>query len=741
MKAIILHRILTARIRAWRTAIVALFLVPGMAQAAAIYSTSNSFSASSNCNNPVLCAAAGQGVDNASQAADASLSNFATMYKGIGAASTVSLRLGLAGTGQVGDRAGILVAPAASLLSASALGTYTLVTYLNNVVQETRVVTADVVQSLRLLSDNARPTQLEFVANTRFDEVALQIAGSASLLYTLNVYYAYAVPALVKPQVRGALSRFAATGAGLQPYYGAGTSNAGVVSACVLSGIQNPEAAVDSDLTNYAQFLSAATVGCPPALDVRLAVTQPLPAGYYAGFVVGTSGLLDLGVLSGLRVSTYLNGVATGESATGEGLLELRALPDGKYQVSFPTTQPFNEVKIERIGAITVLDNLRLYYGFGVEPAAFAATTRVLSNFSATSAASYEVTGSGVACVTFSSSCTVINPANAVDANLSNYASINTLVALATSAELKMSLNATGGGAAGNRAGVVMGTGTGLLDASVLDRITISTYDANNNLIESASGRAVLGTNLLSATTQEISFATTQPFARVSISVASGAALSTDMAVYYAFADNRPSGLPTVIAPLPVELTAFAGKWAGGSAELNWATASEKNSAYFVVERSTGADVAFRAVGQVVAAGSSSRPLAYVLRDAEAGTQGVAILYYRLRQVDLDGQQAFSPVVAVAVGKATAALPTLALYPNPTLDAQAVTIHCLNLPSAEGTTVQVYSQMGQLVGQLPVAEGARGLVLPALAPGLYHVVLRDAAGRQLAAQRLLVEGH
>lgn len=54
--------------------------------------------------------------------------------------------------------------------------------------------------------------------------------------------------------------------------------------------------------------------------------------------------------------------------------------------------------------------------------------------------------------------------------------------------------------------------------------------------------------------------------------------------------------------------------------------------------------------------------------------------------------------------------------------------------------MQVYSQMGQLVGQLPVADAARVLVLPALAPGLYHVVLRGAAGQQLAAQRLLVEG-
>ena len=730
---------LTTQFRAWLVVLAGLLLAPAVAPAAAIYSTTNVFAASSTCSNPVQCGIVGQGVENASRAADNTLKNFATMYKDAAATSTVSLQLGLSGTGQIGDRAGLLVAPAARLLTASALGTYTLVTYLNTVVQETRIVTADVVQSIRLLSGDARPTPLEFVANAPFNKVELQISGTASLFYALNVYYAYAVPSLVKPQVRGALSRFAASGAGLQPYYGAGTSTVGVVSACALTGVKDPEAAVDADLLNYAQFLSVATVGCPPALSVHLAVTQPVPASYYAGFVVGTGGLLDLGVLSGLRVSTYLNGVATGESATGAGLLELRALPDGKYQVAFPTTMPFNEVKIERIGAVTALDNLKLYYGFGVEPAAFEATTRVLSDFATASTANYEVTGSGLACITFSGSCTVINPANAVDANTSNSASIHTAVALASTTELKMSLNDTGGGAAGSRAGVVVGTGGGLLDAAVLDRITVSTYDANNNLIESSSGSAALGINVLSSTRQEVSFLTTQPFARVSISVSPGVSLSSDMAIYYAFADNRPGGLPSIIIPLPVELTAFTGKWTSGGAELNWATASEKNSAYFVVERSAGADDAFRPVGQVAAMGNSARPLFYHLRDAEAGAQSVALLYYRLRQVDLDGEQTFSPILAVAVGKA-AAQPALVLYPNPAPDAQAVTVRCLNLPTAGGL-VQIYSQMGQLIGQMSVVEASQGLSLPALASGLYHLVLRGAGGQQLATQRLLVEGH
>ena len=117
---------------------------------------------------------------------------------------------------------------------------------------------------------------------------------------------------------------------------------------------------------------------------------------------------------------------------------------------------------------------------------------------------------------------------------------------------------------------------------------------------------------------------------------------------------------------------------------------------------------------------------------------GVATLYYRLRQVDNDGTQSFSPVVAVAVGKAVA-VPQLEAYPNPAPDAQAVTVQFCE-PAGRGGLVQTYSEMGQLVSQQPVGQATTGLVLPRLAPGLYHVVLRDAAGQRLATQRLIISG-
>ncbi|MCC3154491.1 T9SS type A sorting domain-containing protein [Hymenobacter sp. BT770] len=744
MQVFTLPPLARTQFRAWL--ITALIVLTGTsaARAGAIYSNDGQASTSNTYSvvkvGPVVVSE--NGIEHPERAADANLTNFATINTGLGILAFTKLQLGLnAGSpgGRAGDRAGVLVGNVATndnLVNFNGLGVIRLRTYKAGALQETQVVSAAVARDILLSGD--RPTQLEFIAAKAFDRIDLEVGGVVGVSYKLKVYYAYAVPSLMQQQARGLISRFSGAGSALAPYYGTGTGGVGVLSACVGAGIYNPENAVDNDLSNYATFNSLATVSCPSALTVKLEGARPAPAGYYAGFVIGSDGVLDASVLSGLRVTTYLNGVAQ-ESYTGAGVLELRVLPDGKTQVSFPTDFPFDAVKIERVGLLTVLDNLEIYYGFGVEPKAFEGTTEVLSDFTPNQTAGhYEVKSNSVVCLT---SCGVLNPAGAADNDPNTQAVITVPTSVLSNVELKLDLNGTGTnvGQAGNRAGMVIGDGINLLDVTLLDRITLTTYDAAGKVLESASGRSLLSLNLLPDGRQELSFLTTQNFASVQLSVAGGVSALVNIPISYAFADDRSGGLPSLIVPLPVELTAFSGRWANGAAELNWATASEKNSSHFVVERSTGREAAFQAVGQVKSAGNSTSLKRYQLRDAEAAAQGVAILYYRLRQVDLDGQQVYSPVVSVVVGARTAAAPGLEVYPNPAADANAVTVQCPNLP-ATGGLVQVYSQLGQVVSQQQVTEGAASLALPGLAPGLYHVVLRSAAGQTLATQRLVVVG-
>ena len=102
--------------------------------------------------------------------------------------------------------------------------------------------------------------------------------------------------------------------------------------------------------------------------------------------------------------------------------------------------------------------------------------------------------------------------------------------------------------------------------------------------------------------------------------------------------------------PLPVELSSFVGRHLGdGAVRLQWRTQSETNNAGFAVEqrRDRGA---FREVGFVPGAGTTSDPQDYRYRidDVVPGSYG-----FRLRQVDHDGSVAYSETAQIQVGVAT----------------------------------------------------------------------------------------
>ncbi|TDN39164.1 hypothetical protein, partial [Hymenobacter sp. UV11] len=164
--------------------------------------------------------------------------------------------------------------------------------------------------------------------------------------------------------------------------------------------------------------------------------------------------------------------------------------------------------------------------------------------------------------------------------------------------------------------------------------------------------------------------------------------------------------------PLPVELVGFTAQAAGPAAvALAWTTASEVNSAFFGVERSPDG-LAWAELGRVAAAGSRATARTYAYRDAAAPA---GTLYYRLRQVDVDGTAAYSPVRTVALTGASAGL---SLFPNPTHGGAAT------LTGAQpGAAVMVMDALGRpVVSVIADATGTAALVLPAgLATGVYVV--------------------
>jgi hypothetical protein len=100
-------------------------------------------------------------------------------------------------------------------------------------------------------------------------------------------------------------------------------------------------------------------------------------------------------------------------------------------------------------------------------------------------------------------------------------------------------------------------------------------------------------------------------------------------------------------AVLPVELTAFdAKKNLSGEVRVDWTTATETNNNYFIVERSKNA-MDFEAVTRVKGAGTSLQTRTYSITDAHPLT---GISYYRLKQVDLNGEEKVFPIAQVYVG-------------------------------------------------------------------------------------------
>ncbi|MGY3090484.1 hypothetical protein ACVWYF_003539 [Hymenobacter sp. UYAg731] len=180
--------------------------------------------------------------------------------------------------------------------------------------------------------------------------------------------------------------------------------------------------------------------------------------------------------------------------------------------------------------------------------------------------------------------------------------------------------------------------------------------------------------------------------------------------------DLSTTNVLEAINPLPVQLTAFsAQRQADKTVAVKWATATEKNSARFEVQRSFDGRE-FATVATVAAQGNSMSPTTYATLDKAAPA---AKLYYRLGQVDLDGTTAFSPVVTVA-GSGEAA--KVKLYPNPAHSR-------ISFIAEAAMPYRVLNQLGQALLRGTTEAGTTSIGLENLPTGLYFLELQTAAGR------------
>jgi hypothetical protein len=181
-------------------------------------------------------------------------------------------------------------------------------------------------------------------------------------------------------------------------------------------------------------------------------------------------------------------------------------------------------------------------------------------------------------------------------------------------------------------------------------------------------------------------------------------------------------------SPLPVELTHFEAKaLPTRQVEVRWKTASERDSEYFLLERSTDLRT-FAPVARVPAAGTVSQPRQYQFLDEVLPPD---VYYYRLTQVDLDGSRQVYRPVWVRVSEVGAGRKP---FPNPAAGGRfAVANHDFN------DSVALYDLTGTPIAlERSTADGLLFVPRRPLPAGLYVVVIQTVEGHR-TRHKLIVE--
>ncbi len=234
------------------------------------------------------------------------------------------------------------------------------------------------------------------------------------------------------------------------------------------------------------------------------------------------------------------------------------------------------------------------------------------------------------------------------------------------------------------------------------------------------AGNLVLGGMTLNATQPGVVPLGNYTIINLTSGTITGAFSTVNLPPGYIIAYN----LTTVVltkTTLPVVLVSFTGMKQGNSVMLNWRTASEQISARFEIQRSKDG-ILFESIGQVKAIGNSNIMKEYSFSDLSPFSR---INYYRLKQIDLDGNAHLSPVVRINFDRSI----IVRMLPNPAFQ-------FIRFDGAERFThFDVIDLNGKRIKSIVLSPSQKEYPIHYLSSGIYSIQLMN--GKEMQQFKLI----
>ena len=185
-------------------------------------------------------------------------------------------------------------------------------------------------------------------------------------------------------------------------------------------------------------------------------------------------------------------------------------------------------------------------------------------------------------------------------------------------------------------------------------------------------------------------------------------------------------------ATLPVKLIDFSAKYNKTDVTLTWKSSEEINFSHYILEHSPDGNV-YTTTSLVFGAGENGSGAQYKYIDRSvAGRSG--IIYYRLKMVDIDGKETYSPTRIIRLGEEKQSI-SLTTYPNPVTSELRIT-----LPSSwqnKEVSIELYTINGQKIKNFKTSNSSQTetIIVSDLAKGTYFI--KAICERETAQQKII----